>query len=70
MSSKRYPEEFKVVDRGHSVASVANRLDVTTHSLYAWIKKYGPESAEHQAKSDEQTEINRLKKESLKSGIY
>lgn len=69
MSSKRYPEEFKieavkqVVDRGHSVAPVANRLDVTTHSLYAWIKKYGPDSAEHQAKSAEQTEINRLKKE-------
>ena len=69
MSSKRYPEEFKieavkqVVDRGHGVASVANRLDVTTHSLYAWIKKYSPDSAEHQAKSAEQTEINRLKRE-------
>lgn len=40
MSSKRYPEEFKieavkVVDRGHSVSSVATRLDITTHSLYA-----------------------------------
>ena len=48
MSGKRYPEEFKteavkqVVDRGYSVASVATRLDITTHSLYAWIKKYGP----------------------------
>lgn len=47
MSGKRYPEEFKteavkqVVDRGYSVASVATRLDITTHSLYAWIKKYG-----------------------------
>jgi transposase len=47
MSGKRYPEEFKieavkqVVDRGHSVSSVATRLDITTHSLYAWIKKYG-----------------------------
>ena len=44
MSGKRYPEEFKieavkqVVDRGYSVASVATRLDITTHSLYAWIK--------------------------------
>ncbi len=43
MSGKRYPEEFKieavkqVVDRGYSVASVATRLDITTHSLYAWI---------------------------------
>lgn len=41
MSSKRYPEEFKmeavkqVVDRSHSVSSVATRLDITTHSLYA-----------------------------------
>ncbi|MCV5681058.1 transposase, partial [Escherichia coli] len=38
MSGKRYPEEFKteavkqVVDRGYSVASVATRLDITTHS--------------------------------------
>ncbi len=44
MSGKRYPEEFKieavkqVVDRGYSVASVATRLDITTHSLYAWIR--------------------------------
>lgn len=41
MSGKRYPEEFKieavkqVVDRGYSVASVATRLDITTHSLYS-----------------------------------
>jgi len=48
MSGKRYPEEFKieavkqVVDHGYSVASVATRLDITTHSLYACIKKYGP----------------------------
>ncbi len=53
MSGKRYPEEFKieavkqVVDRGHSVSSVATRLDITTHSLYAWIKKYGPDSSTH-----------------------
>ena len=69
MSSKRYPEEFKieavkqVTDRGYSVAEVASRLGTTTHSLYAWIKKYGPESAEHQARADEQAEIRRLKKE-------
>ena len=69
MSRKRYPEEFKVeavnqvVDRGHSVAEVAGRLGTTTHSLYAWIKKYGPDSVEHQAKSDDQAEIRRLKKE-------
>ncbi|OSD60345.1 hypothetical protein R537_28740 [Salmonella enterica subsp. enterica serovar Rough O:d:1,7] len=52
MSGKYYPEEFKieavkqVVERGHSVSSVATCLDITTHSLYTWIKKYGPGSAD------------------------
>lgn len=69
MSHKRYPEEFKieavkqVTDRGHSVAEVAKRLGTTTHSLYAWIKKYGPDSAEYSIRADEQAEIQRLKKE-------
>jgi transposase len=55
MSSKRYPDEFKieavkqVVEYGHSVADVAARLGATTHSLYAWIKKFGPDSALHAA---------------------
>lgn len=67
MSGKRYPEEFKteavkqVVDRGYSVASVATRLDITTHSLYAWIKKYGPDSSTNKEQSDAQAEIRRLK---------
>ncbi|MFP5585010.1 transposase [Salmonella sp. 741265085_HSA] len=51
MSGKRYPEEFKieavrqVVERGHSVSSVATHLDITTHSLYARIKQYGSNSS-------------------------
>ncbi|EPV4610412.1 IS3 family transposase [Escherichia coli] len=69
MSGKRYPEEFKteavkqVVDRGYSVASVATRLDITTHSLYDWIKKYGPDSSTNKEQSDAQAEIRRLQKE-------
>ncbi|EMG0483178.1 IS3 family transposase [Salmonella enterica subsp. enterica serovar 4,[5],12:i:-] len=69
MSGKRYPEEFKieavkqVVNRGYSVASVATRLDITTHSLYAWIKKYGPDSSANKEQSDAQAEIRRLQKE-------
>ncbi len=69
MSSKRYPEEFKmeavkqVVDRSHSVSSVATRLDITTHSLYAWIKKYGPDSSSNKEQSDAQAGIRRLLKE-------
>ena len=44
MSSARYTPEFKdeavrqVVNHGHSVAEVAERLGVSTHSLYAGIK--------------------------------
>ena len=69
MSSKRYPEEFKieavkqVTEKGHSVADVANRLGTTTHSLYAWVKRYGPDASQHQAQSDESAEIRRLRKE-------
>ena len=41
MSGKRYPEEFKlaavqqVTEAGHSISSVARRLDVTVDSLHA-----------------------------------
>ena len=69
MSKKRYPDELKieavkqVVDAGHSVADVAGGLGMTTHSLYAWIRKFGPDSREQIAKSDDQVEIRRLKKE-------
>ncbi|EGT4371632.1 IS3 family transposase [Cronobacter malonaticus] len=69
MIGKRYPEEFKiesvkqVVDRGHSIYSVATRLDITTHSLYAWKKKYGPDSSTNKEQSDAQAKIRRLQKE-------
>ena len=42
----RYTEEFKreavsqVIERGHSVTSVASRLGVSTKSLYDWKKRY------------------------------
>ena len=45
------------------MAEVAGRLGVTTHSLYVWIKKFGPNAAKCQAKADKQAEIRRLKKE-------
>ena len=69
MSSKRYPEEFKieavkqVTIAGHRVADVAARLGTTTHSLYAWIKQYDPDSEEHRQRSDDAAEIRRLQKE-------
>lgn len=69
MSSKRYHEDFKtealhqVVDRDHRVAAVASLLCVLTHSLYEWLKNYGPQASGHQAKADDQAEVRRLQKE-------
>ena len=69
MSGQRYPEEFKieavkqVTDRGHSVADVAERLGVTSHSIYNWMRKYGPNAAEHKAKSDDNERVRALEKE-------
>ena len=69
MSTKRYPEEFKieavkqVTELGYGTYDVAQRLGITTNSLYNWIKKYGPDSAEHQKAQADSDEIKRLKRE-------
>ena len=66
MSKKRYTEEFKkeavkqVTERGYSVADVAQRLGTTTHSLYAWLKKYGEPSPQQANQHDLATENSRF----------
>ena len=67
MSGKRYTEEFKieavkqVTDRGYSVLDVAERLGVTTKSLYDWIKRYGNNAEQYQSVKQQEDEIRRLK---------
>ena len=45
MSSKRYTDEYKaeavkqVLERGHLVTDVAQRLGLNKHSLYEWVKR-------------------------------
>jgi transposase len=70
MSSKRYPDEFKieavkqVTEKGHSVADVATRLGTTTHSLYAWIKRYDPQQPKVIIEANaSHAELARLRKE-------
>ena len=69
MSGKRYTDEFKVeavrqvTDRGYPVREVASRLGVTTHSLYAWLKQFGPEAAKDEQLDEAQRELRRLKSE-------
>ena len=66
MSSVRYTPEFKdeavrqVVERGHSVAEVAERLGVSSHSLYNWVNAVKPSKNEQQ-----EQELNDAKKEIL-----
>ncbi len=69
MSSKRYTDEFKieavrqVTDRGFKVAEVAQRLGITTHSLYAWLRKFGRPGVVQRAEVDQSAEVRRLKTE-------
>lgn len=69
MSRKRYPDEFKieavrqVTDRDDPVKDVAERLGVTTHRLYAWLKRFGPQPTKGQALDETQRELCRLKAE-------
>ena len=69
MSAKRYSEEFKreavkqITENGYAVAEVARRLGTTTHSLYAWLKKYGHGSERANQNNQQESEIKRLKAE-------
>ena len=55
MSTQRYTPEFKeeavrqIVDRGYSVAEVSERLGVSAHSLYKWVKAVKPDRTDQQA---------------------
>ena len=51
----------QVVERGYSVAEVAARLGVSSHSLYKWVKAVKPDKTEKQA-----SELLEAKSEILK----
>lgn len=55
MSNQRFSPEFKdeavrqIVDRGYSVAEVSERLGVSAHSLYKWVKAIKPDKTDEQS---------------------
>jgi transposase len=55
MSSQRFAPEFKdeavrqIVERGYPVSEVAQRLGVSAHSLYKWVKAVKPNKADQHA---------------------
>ncbi len=67
MHNSQFTEEFKIevvkqiTERGYPVAEVSERLDVSSHSLYAWKKRYGKPNSEIKATDAQAAEIRRLK---------
>ena len=65
---KRYTEEFKreavkqVVERGYSIAEVAERLGICTKTLFQWRSAMNGTTQEIKS-ADDKTEIARLKAE-------
>lgn len=69
MSTVRFTEEFKfeavkqITEHQRPVADVAKRLGVSTHSLYAWVKRYGKSAPQREQDSSEAAELRRLRAE-------
>ena len=69
VSTKRYTDEFKieavrqVVEQGHRVVDVAERLGVTAYSLYAWKRQFGKSDVVRRVEQDQNAEVRRLKAE-------
>ena len=69
MSSQRYSPEFKdeavrqIVERGYTVAEVSERLGVSSHSLYKWVKAVKPDKTERDTAElvEAKSEILRLR---------
>ena len=69
MSSQRYSPEFKdeavrqIVERGYTVAEVSERLGVSSHSLYKWVKAVKPDKTEQDTAElvEAKSEILRLR---------
>jgi transposase len=71
MSQQRYTPEFKdeavrqVTEKGHPVQEVADRLGVSSHSLYKWVR--GVRASKEEQRADElletKKEVLRLRSE-------
>ena len=69
MSSQRYSPEFKdeavrqIIERGYTVAEVSERLGVSSHSLYKWVKAVKPDKTDQDTAElvEAKSEILRLR---------
>ncbi len=66
MCRKRFTEEFKIeavrqiTERGFAVRDFEERLGVSPHSLYAWIKQYGIPAERRVQQQDHSADVKRL----------
>ena len=66
MGNSKFSDDFKhdavhqITKRGYSVADVSRRLEVSTHSLYAWVKRHS-KSTGNPTGRDKATGVRRLK---------
>lgn len=68
MSKSKFSDDFKrdvvhqITVRGYAVSEVSQRLGVSTHSLYLWVKKFS-KASDVDGKEDHAAENRRLKRE-------
>ncbi len=70
MGQPRYTDKFKreavrqVTEKGRPVKEVAERLGMSSYSLYGWIKKHGPAAGTKASRlANKDDEIRRLRAE-------
>ena len=69
MGTPRFTPEFKeeafrqITERGYSIAEVSDRLDVSAHSLYKWLRAIKPDNSEQHARDllEAKSEILKLR---------
>lgn len=68
-SQNRFTDESKrdavaqVVDRGYAVSEVAERLGVSTKSLYTWKQQFSKPAKAREVEADLAIKLRRVKKE-------
>ncbi|MCY0093286.1 IS3 family transposase [Hoeflea ulvae] len=69
MSTAKFSDDFKrdavhqIVERGYPVAEVSKRLGVSSHSLYAWKKRFAKSGSRDGSIDEQAAEVRRLKLE-------
>ena len=68
----RFTDEFKqdavaqVVERGHPVSEVAERLGISTRPLYTWKVRFSKHATVRNSQADLTTELRLVKKELIR----